>query len=324
MEKFKVAAVQFQHHASDKPYNLSVIRKFVQDAARQKVQAICFPECCVTGYWHLRKLDRDALLQLAEPIPDGTTTQTLLNWSAEYQITIGAGLIEVDSQGDLYNSYVVAMPNGHVALHRKLHCFISQYMESGNQIQIFTLPNGWQAATLICYDNNLIENVRIAALAGADIIFAPHQTGGCNSGSPFAMGVVDRQLWENRIADPDAIEDAFRGDKGRAWLMRWLPARAHDNGLFYIFSNGVGPDDNEVRTGNAMILDPYGRIVSETWQAADVMVTAELDRTLRLRSTGYRWLNARRPELYHPLVQPTGRERNTRAVRFDHQPPCDS
>ena len=33
---------------------------------------------------------------------------------------------------------------------------------------------------------------------------------------------------------------------------------AHDNGMFLLFSNGVGIDDNEVRTGNAMILDPYG------------------------------------------------------------------
>ena len=43
--------------------------------------------------------------------------------------------------------------------------------------------------------------------------------------------------------------------------MRWLPARAHDNGMFIIFSNGVGRDEEEVRTGNAMVIDPYGRIV---------------------------------------------------------------
>ena len=65
--------------------------------------------------------------------------------------------------------------------------------------------------------------------------------------------------------------------------MRWLPARAHDNGLFLLFSNGVGEDDDEVRTGNAMILDPYGRILAETWQAADTMVIADLDASLRDR-----------------------------------------
>ena len=33
-------------------------------------------------------------------------------------------------------------------------------------------------------------------------------------------------------AHPEAIEAEFRGPKGREWLMRWLPSRAHDNGLF--------------------------------------------------------------------------------------------
>lgn len=102
--------------------------------------------------------------------------------------------------------------------------------------------------------------------------------------------------------------------------MRWLPARAHDNGLFYLFSNGVGPDDNEVRTGNAMILDPYGRILSETWKAGDDMVIAELDAELRDRCTGVRWIRARRPELYKSLSKPTGFEQDTRSVRFEHLP----
>jgi hypothetical protein len=72
------------------------------------------------------------------------------------------------------------------------------------------------------------------------------------------MGLVDKALWENRHADPAAIEAELRGPKSRGWLMRWLPTRAHDNGLFLVYSNGVGVDDNEIRTGNAMILDPQG------------------------------------------------------------------
>jgi predicted amidohydrolase len=99
--------------------------------------------------------------------------------------------------------------------------------------------------------------------------------------------------------------------------MRWLPSRAHDNGMFLVFSNGVGPDDNEVRTGNAMILDPYGRILAETWKAGDDMVVADLDPGLRDRCTGVRWMRARRPELYHRLTVPTGREQDTRTVRFE-------
>ena len=82
--------------------------------------------------------------------------------------------------------------------------------------------------------------------------------------------------------------------------MRWLPSRAHDNGLFLIFSNGVGVDDDEIRTGNAMILDPYGRILAETWKAADAMVIADLDALLLAHATARKWIRARRPELYAP------------------------
>ena len=102
--------------------------------------------------------------------------------------------------------------------------------------------------------------------------------------------------------------------------MRWLPARAHDNGLFVLFSNGVGTDDDEVRTGNAMILDPYGEIVVESNRADDDMVIADLDAEVLSTSSGRRWLTARRPELYGPLCIPTGQERDTRSVRFDLPP----
>ena len=98
--------------------------------------------------------------------------------------------------------------------------------------------------------------------------------------------------------------------------MRWLPSRAHDNGLFVIFSNGVGVDDDEVRTGNAMIIDPYGRILAETWKAADEMVIANLDMELIPTSSGRRWMRGRRPELYEQIAASTGNEIRARESRF--------
>ena len=97
-----------------------------------------------------------------------------------------------------------------------------------------------------------------------------------------------------------------------------MGAGAHDNGLFVLFSNGVGRDDDEVRTGNAMILDPYGRILEETSAAEDRMITATLDFSLRERCTGVRWIRAHRPELYGIISQATGREEDTRQVRFEY------
>jgi len=316
LKDIRVASVQFEHQDGDKPANLAVIKSFVAQAAANDVKIIAFPECCITGYWFLHELSRDQVDELAEPVFDGPSSQVLGELAKQHQITIGAGLVERASDGQLYNTYVVAMPDGKFQKHRKLHCFVSEHMASGDTYTVFDTPYGCRVGILICYDNNLIENVRATALQGAEILLAPHQTGGCDSGAPQAMGLVDPALWENRGDNPDAIEAEFKGDKGRDWLLRWLPSRAHDNGIFLIFSNGVGTDGNEIRTGNAMIIDCYGRILAETWEAADRMVTADLIASMRDRCTGTRWMRARRPELYDVLAVPTGREVSAREARF--------
>ena len=318
MQNIRAASVQFQHAPGGKSANVATITSFVEDAARQKVDLIVFPEMCITGYWHVRKLRREEVAALAEPVPNGPSTEVLLDLAREHNMTIGAGLIE-EADGTLYNTYVVAMPDGRTARHRKIHAFISEHISSGDDFTVFDIPQGCRVGVLICYDNNLIENTRITALMGAEILLSPHQTGGCRSRSPRAMGAIDPALWDRRNEDPEAVEAEFRGPKGRGWLMRWLPSRAHDNGMFLIFSNGVGVDDDEVRTGNAMILDPYGEILVETGKAGNDMVVADLDASLIETSSGRRWLKARRPELYARLTQRTGNEAGIRAVRFGEE-----
>ncbi len=317
MNNIRVAAVQLEHAPGNKRANLDKIVDFVEQAEHQGVEIVTFPECSITGYWFLRHLSREELTDLAEPVFDGPSSQALLSMAREYRMTIGAGLVEMGEDHRIYNTYVVAMPNGECRRHRKLHCFVSEFMSSGSEYTVFDAPHGCRVGVLTCYDNNIGENVRITALKGTEILLAPHQTGGCKSPDPHTMGLVDRALWEDRHNNPQAIEEELRGPKGRGWLMRWLPTRAHDNGVFLVYSNGVGVDDDEIRTGNAMIIDPYGRILAETWKAGDDMVVADLDATLLDISTGRRWIKTRRPELYSPLTVPTGLERDTREVRFD-------
>src|SRR5688572_17561283 len=320
--KITAGSVQFTHKPNDKTYNLGVVEGFVAQAASEGVQLLAFPELCVTGYWHVTRMNREEIAALAEPIPSGPTVQRLLVLAAANNIVIGAGLIE--ASGDrFHNSYVVVEPDGRFAVHRKLHAFENVHITPGEHYTVFDSSLGCRLGVLICYDNNLIENVRVTALLGADILLAPHQTGGTASKSPHAMGVIDHALWAARNRSPEAmaaIEAEFRGDKGRGWLMRWLPSRAHDNGMFLVFANGVGEDSGEVRTGNAMVIDCYGRIINETWRAADELVVADCDLNLLDRCTGRRWLRARRPELYQRLVERDGRELSPIEARFSDEP----
>jgi predicted amidohydrolase len=319
METYKTATVQFQHAPGNKEDNLEIITAYIEKAKEEDVKLIVFPEMCITGYWHVRNLSREEIKVLAEPVPDGPSTQKLVSLATKHKMTIGAGLIELAENGSLYNTYVVALSDGTVQRHMKLHTFISAHMESGDAYTVFDTPEGVRIGVLICYDNNIIENARMTALLGAEILLAPHQTGGCNSASPKGMKRIDPLLWEEREKRSDELLKEFQGPKGRGWLMRWLPSRAHDNGMFLLFSNGVGRDDDEVRTGNAMILDPYGEILAESKALGNDMVSAELDLSLIPTSNGRRWMKARRPELYSLIVQRTGEEEETRKVRFTYE-----
>ena len=317
----RCGAVQFTHRPSDKAYNLERIRTIAAEAANAGVQLVVFPEMCITGYWHVIGMSRADITALAECVPEGPSTQALVQLARQHGMVIGAGLIEADASGDrFYNSYVLVEPDGRHVVHRKLHAFENTHITPGDRFTVFDSILGCRLGVLTCYDNNLVENARITALLGADILLAPHQTGGTASKSPHALGLIDPALWHARDRDSAAIEAEFRGDKGRGWLMRWLPTRAHDNGMFLVFSNGVGEDSGEVRTGNAMVIDCYGRIVNETWRARDELVVADCDLSLLDRCTGRRWLRARRPELYQRLAERDGREMSPIDARFSDEP----
>lgn len=318
--RIRGGVVQFQHKPGDKKANLETIGRFCEKASEERVKLLAFPEMCITGYWHVRNLSREEIETLAEPVPGGASVEALRELAARWDLILGAGLIEAGEDGNLYNCYAVCLPDGRVHRHRKLHCFISEHMASGREYTVFDTPLGVRVGVLTCWDNNLVENARITALKGAEILLAPHQTGGTASRSPHALGLIDPALWRRREEEPEAIEKEFRGDKGRGWLLRWLPARAHDNGMFILFSNGVGIDDDEVRTGNAMILDCYGRILKETWRAREELLAADLDLDLIPLATGRRWLRGRRPELYGMLCESTGRELDPRSARFSEEP----
>ena len=300
MENIKVATAQFEHKSGDKAYNLSVIKKLAGKASAQGAHVIAFHECSVTGYTFARRLSREQMLDLAEPIPDGPTVDKLTEFAIEYDIAILAGLFEKDSDGNLFKAQICVNKHGLVAKHRKLHPFINPHLTPGNSYTVFDL-NGWSCGILICYDNNVIENVRATALLGADIIFMPHVTMCTPSPRPGA-GFVNPELWKDKKANELLLNQEFDSLKGRGWLMKWLPARAYDNAIYAIFSNPIGMDDDQLKNGRSMILDPFGEVIAECRELEDHFVIAELTADKLKKAAGYRYMKARRPELYRDII----------------------
>lgn len=300
MQPLKIATAQFEHSSGDKAHNLSIIRQLALDASRAGAQVIAFHECSVSGYTFARRLSKAQMLELAELIPEGPSIQALTAIAAEANITILAGLFEKDAANNLYKAYVCVDRNGLVAKFKKLHPFINPYLTPGDQYVVFDL-HGWKCGILICYDNNIIENVRATALLGADIIFMPHVTM-CTPSTRPGAGFVDPQLWQNREADPTSLRLEFDGSKGRAWLMKWLPARAYDNGIYAVFSNAIGMDDDQLKNGCSMILDPFGDILAECRQLNNDIAIATCTPEKLQQAGGYRYRKARRPELYAAII----------------------
>jgi predicted amidohydrolase len=199
-------------------------------------------------------------VKLAENVPDGESTKKLIEIAESHDITILAGLVEIKNE-ELFNTYICVDKTGLKAKFSKIHPFISKYFSPGNEYVVFDIK-GWKCGILICYDNNVIENVRATSLLGAQIIFAPHVTM-CTPSSMPGRGFVSDELWQKRETDPVPLRMEFDGPKGRQWLITWLPARAYDNGVYYVFSNPIGYDGDQLKNGNSMIIDPYGNIMTE-------------------------------------------------------------
>jgi len=300
MNKLKISTAQFENRSGDKTYNLSVIEKLSHKASMEGSDVIAFHECSITGYTFARHLSKKQMLELAEFIPDGESTLNLTKIAKKYNIVILAGLFEKDENDKLFKAYVCVDKNGLVAKHRKLHPFINPFLTPGDSYSIFDIA-GWKCGILICYDNNIIENVRATTLLGATIIFMPHVTM-CTPSTRPGAGFVDPKLWENRESDPTSLRLEFDGMKGRAWLIKWLPSRAYDNAVYVVFSNPIGMDDDQLKNGCSMIIDPFGDIIAECRSFDDSFVTATLVPEKLTQAGGYRYIKARRPELYREII----------------------
>jgi len=306
MQSIRLAAAQFEARDADKDYNLSRVEALAAEAAAQGAELVCFHECAIPGYTFLETLDRPAIEALAEPLDNSPSLERVRAVATRLGIGIGVGLVEIDN-GRLYNTWALVDESGVVASHRKIHAFISEHVDCGDRYTVFDW-RGCRFGVLICYDCNLVENVRMNALEGVEILLAPHVTGCLPSPMP-GRGVVAPEIWRNREFDPVRCRQEFDGPKGREWLLRWLPARAFENGIYLVYSNPIGEEGGTIKPGGSLILDPYGEILAECRKLGDEVVTALCDPAKRAEASGTAYINARRPELYSRMLDPNPRLR---------------
>jgi predicted amidohydrolase len=224
----------------------------------------------------------------AEPVPDGPSTQRLIEIAKQHGVVVSAGLVEVRGDNACYNTYVIVSPDGFIGRYSKCHCIPGtefSYFKQGNSFPVYDLGK-IRVGVLICYDNHFPEAHRIYAIKGAEAILMPHVTVGRGWWHDFPVAEAQRQA--------------------KNWILTWLRARAFDNSVFTVFVNQASADSKDPGTlGCSMVLNPDGDVLAECETTGEEITVAELSaqKYYEVRARTHDYVSHRRPELYGDLCR---------------------
>ncbi|MCX8030049.1 MAG: hypothetical protein N3A59_00525 [Thermodesulfovibrionales bacterium] len=185
----KVGFYQFNPFFGDKSLNL----KKVIDTLRGSVaNLIVLPEFFNTGY---QFISIDEIANLSESIPDGETTNALINLSKQNSCYVVAGIAERDGN-NFYNSAVLTGPKGYIGHYRKTHLFFEEklYFSPGDTgFRVWDTEIG-RIGIMICFDWFFPESIRTLALMGSDIVAHPS-----NLVLPYCPHAMPIRCLENKV-----------------------------------------------------------------------------------------------------------------------------
>lgn len=240
----RVCALQHHPVYLDVSGNLDTVEAMLSSV---EADLIVLPELFATGYFFHSA--RDVAL-CAEAVPQGQTTQRLIEWAGSKNAILVAGVAELE--GDrVYNSAVVVDRNGLVGRYRKLHLYYEErlhFLPGDRGLPVFELEclggAKFGLGVMICFDWYYPEVARSLALAGADVIAHP-----------------------SNLVRPDCP--------------RAMPIRALENHVFTVTANRIGTESrgsDELRfIGQSLICSPDGDVLAKLRPDETGAASAEID-----------------------------------------------
>jgi len=303
VREIRVGAIQCQ----DLP--LEQIEGLIRRAGREKVTVVCLPECAHEG----RESEPEALV-VGQTLtgPFGALVSGL---AIEFGMVVVGDVVEKDGASLHNTAFVTGVDGRVVGKYRKVHFPAGEGrsapgMVPGRELPVFDIGCA-RAGIQICYDNYFPETCRELALAGAEIVFFPHNE-----------------------------HHAWHGTKHVSLLAR---ARALENCVFVV---PAGPSGEIGTGGYTGVIGPAGDWIALAPQAQNgvlVAVNVDLNRQYRLnidsKPDGPDWRNQkacflsahRRPDVYARLGKPsvesvphsTGEEARERSVKPQYSKPIN-
>lgn len=253
---------------------------YIEQAAAQGVQVLCMQEIFYGPYFCAEQTNK--WYESAERIPDGPTTQLMMELAKKHQMVIVVPIYEEEMTGVYYNTAAVIDADGrYLGKYRKQHIphcnpgfWEKYYFKPGNLgYPVFKTRHG-TIGVYICYDRHFPEGARLLAMNGAEIIFNPSAT----------VAGLSEYLWK--------LEQ---------------PAHCVANQVFIGAINRVGteaPWNIGEFYGQSYFCDPRGQMVKVASRDKDELVVADLDldQIKEVRDT-WQFFRDRRPETYGDLAR---------------------
>ena len=251
----------------------SRIQCLLGEALQPGVDLVVFPECAWPAYFidpGVRRLLREAL-SLNERLIDHIRRK-----AREHASYVAFGLVE-EKGGKLGNNAILVDPSGEMVLRvskMNLWHFDRDLYEPGRSFDVVDSPFG-RIGLLICADARLPEIARVLSVMGADLIIDPANLTGY-SFSP--KGLTNPQL--------DFM----------------LPARAFENGVWWVLSNKCGIESAAVPyVGGSRVISPEGVSVASASPDREEILFVDIGLPERRPAS----LPERSPAAYGVLAEPT-------------------
>lgn len=242
-------------------------------AVADEADVVVLPELANSGYVFT---DAAEARSLAEPAW-GQTTRAWAELAARHELVVVGGLCEIDDAGRLRNSAVMLDGRGLLSVYRKAHLWDAEldvFVPGSEPPPVIETRFG-RLSMMVCYDVEFPEWVRVAALAGAELLCVPTNWPVCGP-----------------VPGPYPAE-----------VLRVL-AHANTNLMYVAAAARVGTERGVEWVPGSGIASPAGQWLTSLHDGPATM-TARIDLALaRDKATSARNhpLTDRRPELYAPLV----------------------
>jgi N-carbamoylputrescine amidase len=258
--KFRIGLIQMAC-SQDPNENLAKAEWRIREAAGKGAQIVCMQELFRSQYFCQR--EDAALFDLAEPVP-GPTTESFARLAQELEVAIVGSVFERRAAGVYHNTALVIDADGSLlGIYRKMHIpddpgYYEKYYFTPGDLGFPCFDTRFaRVAPLVCWDQWYPEAARLAALAGAQVLFYP-----------TAIGWHPAEKARDGAAELDAWRTIQR-------------AHAIANGLYVAAVNRVGyegpPETGLEFWGGSFVADPFGQVLAEASHDREETLIVECD-----------------------------------------------